>query len=121
MRWPMLMRRWSGTWLSPGLALALSACAYAPPVDLSPVDHVLADKGLRENLVERGTADTHFVHEILHELGRGSDGDQRFARLFAEHLGHHPTTARAVFQELAAHREFQDWVIRRLRGQKDTE
>jgi hypothetical protein len=83
------------------LALGLSACAHTLPADVPLVDRVLAEKALREQLVERGAADAHFVHEILHQLGQGPEGDQRVARLLAEHLGHHPTTARAVFQELA--------------------
>ena len=111
----VLMSRYSGTWLGPGLAIALSSCGHAPSVDLSPVDHVLSDKVLREQLVARGTQDEHFVPEVLHQLGQGPDGDRSLARLLAEHLHHHPTLERAVFQELATHRGFQDWLIERLR------
>lgn len=107
-------------WLGVGLALGLLACAHTIPVDATPVERILADKTLREQLVQRGSADEYFVHEILHQLGQGSDGDQRFARLLAEHLSHHPTTARAVFQALAASREFEVWIIERLRDRKET-
>lgn len=108
------MRCLTGWW---GLALgvALSACAQTMPVDAPMVDRVLADQALREQLVARGTQDEHFVHEVLHQLGQGPDGDRKLARLLAEHLHHHPTLERAVFQELAAHRGFQDWLIERLR------
>lgn len=102
------------------LALWLSACAHAMPTDAPVMDRVLGDKALREQLVERGAADAHFVHEILHQLGHGPEGDQKFARLLAEHLGHHPTTARAVFRALATSREFEDWVLERLRDRKET-
>jgi hypothetical protein len=102
------------------LAFGLAACAHALPSDAPVVDRVLAEKALRERLVEQGAADAHFVHEILHQLGQGSGGDQKLARLLAEHLGHHPTTARAMFEELAGRREFQEWMIERLRGRKET-
>ncbi len=107
------MRRLTG-WLGIGLALGLSACAHTMPADAPVVERVLGDKTLREQLVVRGTQDEHFVHEVLHQLGQGPDGDRKLARLLAEHLHHHPTLERAVFQELAAHREFQEWVIERL-------
>lgn len=119
MSWATVSRRRLTGWLGIGLALGLSACAHTIPSDASPVDRVLGDKALRTQLVERGSADAHFVHEILHQLGQGPDGDQRLARLLVEHLGHHPTTVRAVFQELAARRDFQEWVIGQLRGQKE--
>lgn len=109
------MTGWFGKGLAVCLALGLSACAHAVPSDAPVVDRVLGDKPLREQLVERGTADPHFVHEILHELGRWPNGDQRFAKLLTEHLGHHPTTARAVFQELAQHQPFQEWLIEQVR------
>ncbi len=85
------------------------------PADAPVVDRVLGDQGLREQLVARGTQDEHFVHEVLHQFGQGPDGDRKLARLLAEHLYHHPTLEQAVFQELAAHREFQEWVIEQLR------
>ena len=107
--------RWPTGWLGMGVALGLSACAHTIPVDASVVEWVLGDHALREQLVARGTQDEHFVHEVLHQLGQGADGDQKLARLLAEHLHHHPTLERAVFQELAAHREFQEWVIEQLR------
>jgi len=40
--------------------------------------------------------------------------------LLAKHLHHSPTLEQAVFQEVATHREFQNWVVERLRGQKET-
>ena len=107
MPWPMQLTNWSGQGLGLGLALGLSACAQTLPSDAPMVDRVLADTALREQLVERGTADPHFVHEILHQLGQGPDGDQKFAKLLAEHLGHHPDTARAVFRELAQSNDFR--------------
>jgi len=107
-------------WVGFCLALWLSACAHAMPSDAPAVDRVLGDKALREQLVERGAADAHFVHEILHQLGQGPEGDQKFARLLAEHLGHHPTTARAMYEELATRREFHDWVVERLRGRNES-
>ena len=109
-----------GTWAVGGLlclALALSACAHTVPKDLPVVDRVLAEKTLRAQLVERGAADPEFVHEILHQLGQGPQGNQRLAKLLAEHLGHHPATARAVFHELTTHQEFQAWLVERLLGQ----
>lgn len=102
-------------WLGIALALGLSACAHTMPADAPVVDRILGDHALREQLVARGTQDEHFVHEVLHQLGQGPDGDRKLARLLAEHLHHHPTLERAVFQELAAHREFQEWLIERLR------
>ena len=98
---------------------ALSACARTMPPDAPVVERVLGDKTLREQLVARGTQDEHFVHEVLHQLGQGPDGDRKLAQLLAEHLHHHPTLERAVFQELAAHRTFQDWILERLRGQQE--
>jgi hypothetical protein len=89
------------------------------PADAPVVDRVLGDQALREQLVARGTQDEHFVHEVLHQLGQGPDGDRKLARLLAEHLHHHPTLERTVFQELAAHRAFQDWILERLRGQQE--
>lgn len=97
------------------LALGLSACAHTLPADAPLVDRVLAEKALQTQLIERGAADLEFVHEILHQLGQGPEGDQRVAQLLAEHLGHHPSTARAVFQQLALGKEFQGWIIDRLR------
>lgn len=120
MSWPIVLRRESGRWLVVGMIMALSACAHALLSDAPLVDRVLGEKVLREQLVERGSADEHFVHEILHQLGQGPDGDQKFARLLAEHLGHHPTAARAVFRALATSREFEDWLIERLRDRKET-
>jgi len=102
-------------WLMIVLAVGFSACAQSLPSDAPVVDRVLGDQTLREQLVERGTADPHFVHEILHELGRGPNGDQRFAKLLAEHLGHHPSTARAVFEEFSQHRQFHEWLIEQVR------
>jgi hypothetical protein len=102
------------------LALGLSACAHTMPCDSPVVERVLAEKALRVQIIERGAADSEFVHEILHQLGQGSEGNQRLARLLAEHLHHHADTAQAVFQELAQHRGFQDWVVERLRGRKET-
>ena len=102
------------------IGLALSACAHTMPCDAPLPDRVLAEKALRTQVVERGAADSEFVHEILHQLGQGLEGNQRLARLLAEHLHHHPDTAQAVFQELAQHRGFQNWVIERLLGRKDT-
>lgn len=105
-------------WLGIGVALGLSACAHTMPADAPVVDRVLGDKTLREQLVARGTQDEHFVHEVLHQFGQGPDGDRKLARLLAEHLHHHPTLEQAVFQELTAHREFQDWLVERLRTRK---
>jgi len=58
-------------------------------------------------------------HEVLHQLGQGPDGDRKLARLLGEHLHHHPMLEQAVFQELAAHRGFQNWILERLRGPQD--
>lgn len=102
------------------IGLALSACAHTMPCDAPLTERVLAEKALRAQVVERGAADPEFVHEILHQLGQGPDGDRRLAQLLAEHLHHHPSTAQAVFQELAQHRGFQDWVVERLRGRKES-
>lgn len=102
-------------WLRFCLALWLSACAHTPPREAPVVDQVLAEEALRTQLVERGAADAHFVHEILHQLGHGPEGDQKFARLLAEHLGHHPTTAHAMFQELAQQQQFHEWLIEQVR------
>ena len=104
-------------WLGMGIALGLSACTHTMPPDLPVVDRVLGDPALREQLVAQGTQDEHFVHEVLHQLGQGPDGDQKLARLLAEHLHHHPTLERAVFQELATQRTFQEWILQSLRGQ----
>jgi hypothetical protein len=99
-----------------GLALGLSACTHTTiPADAPVVDRVLGDQALREQLVAQGAKDEHFVHEVLHQLGQGPNGDRNLARLLAEHLHHHPTLERAVFQELATHRGFQEWLIERLR------
>jgi hypothetical protein len=38
--------------------------------------------------------------------------------LLAEHLGHHPTTARAVFQELAQDPRFHEWLIEQVSRSK---
>jgi hypothetical protein len=103
-----------------GMALALSACTHAISNDSPFVDRALAEKTLRIQLVERGAADKEFVHEILHELGQGPEGDRQLAQLLVEHLTHHPTTATAVFQELATQRIFQDWLIEQLRSPKKT-
>ncbi len=97
-------------------ATGLAACVHTVPKDLPVVDRVLAEKTLRAQLVERGATDPEFVHEILHQLGQGPQGNQRLAKLLAEHLSHHPATARAVFHALAAHQEFQNWIVERLRG-----
>ena len=105
-------------WLGIGVALGLSACAHTIPVDAPVVDRVLGDQALREQLVARGTQDEHFVHEVLHQLGQGPDGDRKLARLLAEHLHHHPPLERAVFQELATQRTFQEWILQSLRGQE---
>ena len=113
---PSSSRRGLSAWIGTCLAFGLAACAHTMPRDAPVVDQVLGDKVLREQLVERGTADAHFVHEILHQLGKGPDGDQRFSRLLAEHLGHHPTTARAVYQELAQQQRFHEWLIEQVRG-----
>ncbi len=107
--------RWPTGCLGIGVALGLSACAHTMPADAPVVERVLGDRALREQLVARGTQDEHFVHEVLHQLGQGPDGDRKLARLLAEHLHHHPALERAMFQELAAHREFQEWVIEQLR------
>ena len=107
--------RWLTGWLGIGVALGLLACAHTMPADAPVVDRVLGDKTLREQLVERGAADAHFVHEILHQLGQGPAGDQKLARLLAEHLGHHPTTARAVYQELSQQQRFHEWLIEQVR------
>lgn len=117
---PMVSRKWWSRWPGVGLALGLSACAHTMPSDAPVVERVLGDKALREQLVERGSADEHFVHEILHQLGQGPKGDQELARLLAEHLGHHPTTARAVFQALAQHRQFHEWLIEQVREPNET-
>ncbi len=98
-------------------AAGLAACAHTVPTDLPLVDRVLAEKTLRAQLVERGAADPEFVHEILHQFGQETEGNERLARLLAEHLGHHPSTAKAVFEELAKHEGFQEWVSKRLSGQ----
>ncbi len=103
-----------------GMAAMLAACVHTMPNDLPLVERVLSEKALRAKLVEQGATDSEFVHEILHQLGQGPDGNQRFARLVAEHLSHHPTTARAMFQELGSQQEFQDWLIERLRNGKTT-
>lgn len=117
---------WSGLqwWLVRSLgiclALALSACVHPLPSDVSLPEQVLADKTLRASLVQRGAADSEFVHEILHELGEAPRGEpQRLARLVAEHLHHHPDTARAVFQELARGRDFQEWLTERLQARQE--
>jgi hypothetical protein len=102
------------------LALGLSACAHTMPCDSPVVERVLGEKALRVQVIEQGAADPEFVHEILHQLGQGAEGDLRVAHLLAEHLHHHPTAARAVLQELAKHREFEDWIIERLRGRQET-
>jgi hypothetical protein len=107
-------------WLGIGVALGLSACAHTMPADAPVVERVLGDQALREQLVARGAKDEHFVHEVLHQLGQRPDGDRTLARLLAEHLYHHPTLERTVFQELAAHRTFQDWMIERLRVQQES-
>lgn len=110
-------RSWSGSCICIALALALSACAHTPPPESSLVDLILADKALRLVLVEKGVADQEFLHEILHQLGEKPQGNpQRLATLLADHLHHHPGTARAVFQELTRGREFQDWLTERLQG-----
>lgn len=111
--------RWLTGSLGISLALGLSACAHTMPADAPVVERVLGDRALREQLVARGAQDEHFVHEVLHQLGQGPDGDRKLARLLAEHLHHHSTLERAVFQELAAHRAFQDWMLERSRGQQE--
>ncbi len=109
--------RWLRGWLGTGVALGLTACAHTMPPDAPVVDRVLGDHALREQLVARGTQDDHFVHEVLHQFGQAPDGEHKLARLLAEHLHHHPTLQRSLFHELAAHREFQEWVIEQLRKQ----
>lgn len=116
---PSSSRRGLSAWMGNCLAFGLEACAHALPSDAPVVDRVLAEKALRVQLIERGAADLEFVHEILHQLGQGPEGDQRVAQLLAEHLGHHPSTARAVFQQLALGKEFQEWIIERLRIRKE--
>jgi len=115
MRWPTLSQRRQNGWLALSLASALTGCAHTVSADAPVVDRVLADQALREQLVVQSAHDEYFVHEVLHQLGQGPDGDWKLARLLAEHLHHHPTLERAVFQELATHRGFQDWLIERLR------
>ncbi len=61
-------------WLGFCLALWLSACAHTPPREAPVVDQVLAEEALRTQLVERGAADAHFVHEILHHIGTRTRG-----------------------------------------------
>lgn len=111
---------WPTGWLGIGMTLGLAACAHSMPADAPVVDRVLGDTALREQLVERGSADAHFVHEILHQLGQGPEGDQKLARLLAEHLGHHPTTARAMYQELAQQPRFHEWLIEQVRRSHGT-
>ena len=113
-----------GRWTAGGLlclAVGLAACVQTVPKDLPLVDRVLAEKTLRAQLIERGAADPEFVHEILHQFGQETEGNERLAKLLAEHLAHHPATARAVFQELATHQEFQDWLMERLSGPEKTQ
>lgn len=107
-------------WWGLALGVALSACAHSTvPTDAPVVDQVLADQALREQFVAQGAKDEHFVHELLHQLGQGPDGDRTLARLLAEHLHHHPTLERAVFQELTAHRVFREWNLGRVREQQE--
>jgi len=42
------------------------------------------------------------------------------SRLLAKHLHHSPTLEQAVFQEVATHREFQDWILERFGGQLES-
>lgn len=81
-----------------GLALGLSACAHAMPLDAPVVERVLGDQALREQLVARGTQDEHFVHEVLHQLGQGPDGDRKLVRLLAEHLHHYRRLSERCFR-----------------------
>ena len=74
---------------------------------------------MREQLVARRTQDEHFVHEVLHQFGQGPDGDRKLARPLAEHVHHHRMIERTMFQELAAHRVFQDWILGRLHEQQE--
>lgn len=115
MRWLTEVERRRSSWLLLGLATALAGCTHPMPPDAPVVDRVLGDQALREQLVTRGAQDEHFVHEVLHQLGQGPDGDRSLARLLAEHLHHHPTLERAVFQELSTQRGFQEWLTERLR------
>lgn len=106
--------------LSISMAVMLAACVHTLPSDAPLAERVLLEKGLRAKLVERAATDSEFLHEILHQVGEGPDGNQRFARLLAEHLSHHPATAHVLFYELASRREFQDWLIERLRSGRTT-
>lgn len=115
MRWLTARQRWQSCWLVLSLASAVAGCAHPMPADAPVVDRVLGDQVLREQLVTRGTLEEHVVHEVLHQLGQGSNGDQQFARLLTDHL-HHPTTARAVYGELARHKGFQEWPFEQATG-----
>lgn len=116
---PSVAAQWAVEGLVASLVAGLVACTHSAPGDVSLADRVLAKKALRMQVIEHDAADPEFVHEILHQVGQGPDGDRRLAQLLAEHLHHHPATAQAVFHELARHRGFQDWVVERLRGRKD--
>lgn len=105
--------------LAVGTLAMVSACTHPLPYGAPVTERVLAEKALRAQLIERGAADPEFVHEILHQLGQGPEGDRRLARLLAEHLHHHPSSARALYHEVAQHRGFQDWVAERLRGSEE--
>lgn len=102
-----------------GLAIMLVGCAYTMPTDSPLPERVLGEKTLRTQVIERGAADTEFVHEILHQVGQAPAGNQRLAQILAEHLHHHEATARAVFEELAQHRDFQTWVLEQLRRREE--
>ena len=116
MRWLTTLQQWPRCWLVLSLASAVAGCTHPMAADAPVVDRVLGDHVLREQLVARGTLDEHFVHEVLHQLGQGPQGDHKFARLLADHLHHHPTTARAVYGELARHKDFQEWLLEQMRG-----
>lgn len=102
-----------------GLAMMPFGCAHTMPTDSPLPERMFGEKALRMQLVERGAADTEFVHEILHQVGQTPAGNQRLAQILADHLHHHEATARAVFEELAQHRDFQTWILDRLRRREE--
>jgi hypothetical protein len=116
MRWLTARQGWQSWWLILSLVSAVASCAHSMPENVPVIDRVLGDPVLREQLVATGTLDEHFVHEVLHQLGQGPRGDHNVARLLADHLHHHPTTARAVYGELVRHKAFQEWLLERVQG-----